>query len=53
MPKEKKKFKSFPTRNIRLSDKAWIKLKSNKVKSGLSWNLYIVKLLEKQCGDKV
>ena len=38
---------TYKTRPIRLSDETWEKLKKQKIKYGKSWNLFIVKLLEK------
>lgn len=39
---------TYKTRPIRLSDETWEKLKKQKIKSGLSWNLFLLKLIEKQ-----
>lgn len=32
---------SYTTRQMRLSDEVWEKLKAKKIKSGKSWNLFI------------
>lgn len=45
MSEEKKKFKPFKTRPIRLSDEVWVILKNKKLESGKSWNLFIKTLL--------
>lgn len=42
---EKEKIR-YITRPIRMSDRTWKSLKDKKIRSGLSWNLFIVKLLE-------
>jgi len=39
--KKTKERESYPTRQMRLSDEVWDKLKANKIKSGKSWNLFI------------
>lgn len=36
----------YKTRPIRMDDRTWEALKKRKVKSGKSWNLYLVNLLE-------
>lgn len=36
----------YKTRPIRMHDKTWKTLKDKKIKSGLSWNLFLLKLLE-------
>ena len=46
MKKETKPFTPYPTRPIRMSDKTWDRLKKNKLKSGKSWNLFMVELLK-------
>ena len=38
---------NYKTRPVRLSDETWNKLKSNKIKSGKSWNLFISELNRK------
>lgn len=43
MNQEKSKIR-YKTRNIRMSDETWDKLKKKKIKSGKSWNLFILKL---------
>lgn len=48
MKKEKKEFKPFKSCTMRMADSTWDSLKANKLKSGLSWNRFITKLLEKQ-----
>ncbi len=45
---ETKKFKSYQTRSITLSDDAWNKLKEAKLKVGKNWNKFIIELLEKK-----
>jgi len=48
MKKEKVEEKiRYITRPIRMSDRTWKSLKDKKIRSGLSWNLFLVKLLEK------
>jgi hypothetical protein len=42
-----KKFEPFPNRTLRVSDKAWEEFKSNKLRSGKSWNQYIISLNKK------
>jgi hypothetical protein len=37
----------YKTRPIRMHDKTWKQLKDKKIRSGLSWNLFIVELLKK------
>ncbi len=37
----------YKNRVIRMSDKNWEKLKKDRLKSGLSWNLFITKIIEK------
>lgn len=37
----------YKTRPIRMSDKTWKLLKERKIKFGLSWNLFLVDLLNK------
>lgn len=39
--------KHYNPKPIRLSEEIWQKFKKEKLKSGLSWNLFIKKLLEK------
>lgn len=36
----------YKTRPIRMGDRTWETLKNSKIKSGLSWNLFLVELLE-------
>lgn len=36
----------YTNKCLRISDKTWEKLKDKRKRSGLSWNLFIVKLLE-------
>lgn len=36
----------YKTRPIRMHDKTWEKLKDKKIRSGLSWNLFIIELLK-------
>lgn len=38
---------TYKTRPIRLSDETWNKLKDKKLKSNLSWNLFLVKMIGK------
>lgn len=45
---ENKDFKSFPVRAVRLSDKTWEELKIKRNKSGLSWNRFILELINKK-----
>lgn len=37
----------YKIKTIRMSEKTWKSLKDKRKKSGLSWNLFMVKLLEK------
>ena len=39
-----KEFEGYPQRQIRLSEKEWVKLKRQKLKSGLTWNNFIKQL---------
>jgi hypothetical protein len=39
--KPKQEHNEYKTRHIRMSDEVWEKLKENRRKSGLSWNLFI------------
>ncbi len=43
----KRTIESYPTRQMRLSDEVYEKLKANKIKSGKSWNLFISELNRK------
>lgn len=43
-PEEKIRYKTKP---IRMADETWERLKSKKIRSGLSWNLFLVELLKK------
>lgn len=45
MEKQQEKIR-YKTRPIRMNDNTWETLKENKIKSGKSWNLYILTLLE-------
>lgn len=36
----------YKVRHIRMNDKTWDKLKKERKRSNLSWNLFLVKLLE-------
>jgi len=38
----------YKTKPIRMDDRTWEQLKENKITSGLSWNLFLLKLLEKK-----
>jgi hypothetical protein len=38
----------YKIKGIRMNDETWNKLKDKRKKSGLSWNLFLLKLLEKQ-----
>lgn len=42
-PLEKIRYK---TRPIRMHDKTWEQLKNEKIKSGKSWNLFLIELLK-------
>jgi len=48
MKQEKRTLESYPTRNIRLSEETWQKLKDRKLKHGKSWNLFLLELLNKK-----
>lgn len=48
MKKQTKQFEPFKTRPIRMSDDTWNKLKDKKIKSGKSWNLFLLELVGKQ-----
>lgn len=39
---------SYPTRQLRLDDKTWEKLKDMKLKSGLTWNKFIGDIIKKK-----
>jgi len=39
---------AYRVRTIRISDESWEKLKEKRRMSGLSWNLFIVKIIEKK-----
>lgn len=41
MKKQKREIESYPTRNIRIAEEEWEKLKAKKVESGLSWNQFV------------
>lgn len=43
--KEKPKLR-YATRNIRMGEMTWKSLKDKKIRSGLSWNLFMLKLLD-------
>lgn len=47
MKKQSEKI-TYKTRPIRMADETWELLKSNKIKSGKSWNLFLSRLLEKR-----
>ena len=38
----------YKTRPIRMDDRTWKALKDKKIKSGKSWNLYLLELLKKK-----
>lgn len=38
----------YKTRPIRMDDRTWDRLKDKKIKSGVSWNLFLLKLLNKK-----
>lgn len=38
----------YKTRPIRMDDRTWKTLKDKKIKSGKSWNLYLLELIEKK-----
>jgi predicted DNA-binding protein len=40
--------KHYKIKGIRLSEETWDKLKSRRKKSGKSWNLFIMELIEKK-----
>ncbi len=45
---EKKEEKiRYKTKPIRMDDRTWDKLKENKIKSGLSWNLFLLELIKR------
>lgn len=48
MTQKQKSFTPYPTRPIRMSDETWNKLKESKLRSGLSWNLFLLELLDKK-----
>ena len=39
---------TYITRPIRMDDRTWKSLKDKKIRSGLSWNLYLLELLSKK-----
>lgn len=47
MKKETKPFTPYQTRPIRMSDKTWEELKKKKLKTGINWDKFILKLIEK------
>lgn len=42
----KKEFKPFKSYTVRMSDEVWDKLKKAKLKSGKSWNKFLIERLE-------
>lgn len=49
MTKEKQPEKiRYKTRPIRMDDRTWKQLKDKKLRSGLSWNRYLLELLANQ-----
>ena len=40
--------KHYKVKQIRLSEEVWERLRVQKLKSGLTWNLFIKKLINKQ-----
>ncbi len=46
MKKEKPKIR-YKTKPIRMAEDTWKKLKDKKIKSSLSWNLFLIYLLKR------
>jgi len=44
----KRTIESYPTRQMRLEDKTWGKLKELKLESGKTWEKFILELLKKK-----
>jgi len=38
----------YKVRHIRMDDRTWLKFKEKRIKSGLSWNRYILTLIDKE-----
>jgi len=45
--KQKRTIESYPTRQMRLEDTTWEKFKATKLKSGKTWQKFILELLKK------
>ena len=48
MIKNKQEKIRYKTKPIRMDDRTWKSLKDKKIRSGLSWNLYLLELLSKK-----